>query len=248
VIPVPNLPDYYGVASAELFQEIDKALFRQPRYASEETAPMLRGRPNEEITVHKAEHVGEYTIRPIEVSGSGAGDTLNRWLLDEGFQAIDEANLQYYTSNEFVFLAIRVDTDRMKGSMRPLRISFQSDQIFYPLKFSSHQGVFHCGIYLLTHTRLEEAKLRKIIKWGFKYRPNLLDPLYRHRTTPFSKQISWKQNIPKIAKELHAGSPLAATKVPPPSETVWATYIGGIINQKSFPLEKAQSDFFIDGN
>jgi len=153
VIPVPNQPDKYAVAERALFKELFDLTKPVPRGGFQKfKAPT----DTKSIVLLEKTSVGEYTIQPILASGRHAGTALNGWLQKNGFGTLPDENLHYYLENQWTFLAIRIDpakagdTLKTTGTFRPLRISFLSDRIVYPLKFSSHQGSFPVNLYVIT--------------------------------------------------------------------------------------------------
>ncbi len=150
IIPVPSLPDHYAVESARLFPELQRKMKPQRKRRA------LRGMNERRIHLREAERIGEYIVQPIGVSGVEAGIALNAWLKENQFTQVPESNMRYYLERKYTFLAIRVDpVKRLKslgqdGELRPLRISFKTDSLVYPIKFSSHQGQFDLTLYTVT--------------------------------------------------------------------------------------------------
>jgi hypothetical protein len=148
VVPVPARPDGYAVVeSPEIFEEA----FRLTE------GPPTRGGPAvSRITVVQQVDVGEYRITALKAKGPAAAQALNRWLSKQGFRAIPRAHMQYYTDRKWTFLAIQVNPEKgaaslkQRGGLRPLRLSFAANQIYYPLKFAAHQGVFNVTVYVFT--------------------------------------------------------------------------------------------------
>lgn len=160
VVPTPTTPDHYAVTSAKVFEE----LFRM-------TEELERGKGPSEghsgIELLAKVTVGEYEIQPIKAKGPAAGDELNRWLKDSGYGEVPRENMQYYLDAGWTFLAIKILKDKAKesleaeGGFRPLRISFAADRIYYPLKFSSHQGTFAATLYVVTPKPVDAAQAAK---------------------------------------------------------------------------------------
>jgi hypothetical protein len=158
VITVPNTPDAYEVADAKLFEEVFP-------WAQRLVAPPTKngdslGRPAawgvHGLEFGKPVKVGPYTIQPVKALGKEALTGLNDWLADNGFPKEDPSHMEYFVENKFTFLCVKFDPQKNKkavdseGGVPPLHLSFKSDNPYYPLRFSSRQGVFDVNLYVLT--------------------------------------------------------------------------------------------------
>lgn len=169
VVTVPNEPDAYAIADDKLFEEVfawaEKAL-RAPS----------RGREGELISkgirLSPEVRVGPYRIQPVKAVGAKALEGLNEWLGENGFPAEDPAHMKYFVDEGFTFLCVRFDPKKGEESVAksspvpPLHLSFASKTPYYPLRFSSRQGVFDVNLTILTRDRLDyeksSASLKKI--------------------------------------------------------------------------------------
>ena len=116
--------------------------------------------------------VGEYSIQPIKTTGKESGEALNAWLKGNGFGAVPTANMNYYLERNWVWLAVKAELPQArvskpeeieaKGTLKPLRISFATPTIVYPLKFSTHQGVFDVTLYVVTAEPLAGFERRQL--------------------------------------------------------------------------------------
>jgi hypothetical protein len=94
--------------------------------------------------------VGDYAIQPIKARGPESAQALNTWLAENGFSTVPVANMAYYLERRWVWLAIKANVSAVKGELRPLRVAFPSERVVYPLKFSTHQGVFDVTLWVFS--------------------------------------------------------------------------------------------------
>lgn len=171
VIPLPSMPDAYAESTPGL---IDAAAeeweAHRPRVAyTSPGGPGITPSPAypPRLKLLKPVQAGAYQIQPIKTQGAGSERELNDWLKGSGFAPVDPANMRYYVKRDWTWLAIKADLPKSaKGRLRPLRISFASEEIVYPLKFSSHQGVFALELYVVTSQPLGgylEGKVRHTV-------------------------------------------------------------------------------------
>jgi hypothetical protein len=156
VITVPAEPDHYEVADGGLFKEV---------FDWCETLTRGRG-PNKGegglslgahgLVIGKPVRVGPYEIQPVKALGREALGALNAWLQSHGFPQEDPRHMVYFVDNQFTFLCVKFDPPRgqktvaAEGGAVPLHLSFKSQRPYYPLRFSSRQGVFDVNLYVLT--------------------------------------------------------------------------------------------------
>lgn len=169
VITVPNEPDHYEIADAALFEEVFS-------WADQLTTVPSRGDskgPKEDsqgLDFGKLVKVGPYEIQPVRALGLEALKGLNDWLTKNGFPAEDVDHMKYFVENKFTFLAIKISPPDGKknveasGGIPPLHLSFKSESIYYPLRFSSRQGVFDVNLYVLTRKPFDYDKSSDSLK------------------------------------------------------------------------------------
>jgi len=165
VITVPNEPDRYGVADGKLFEDMfawaettmfEKSWSRGKGLGAEVDPAVTPG-----IELGKRVQVGPYDIQPVRARGVEALDALNNWLAKNGFPTEDPAHMKYFVENKFTFLAIKISPPkgekvvRTSGDVEPLHLSFKSEKVYYPLRFSSRQGVFDLNLYVFTDKDLD---------------------------------------------------------------------------------------------
>ena len=139
VIPLPAAPDHYAVEDVEIFREMFQAWQeRQPPLKNDS-----KGLPRNGIEILEAVSVGESEIQPIRATGEEGAKALGEWLAENGFGEIPAANMAWYVERSWVWLAVEVSAARgeeslvRNGSLRPLRVSFATADIVYPVLFSA---------------------------------------------------------------------------------------------------------------
>jgi hypothetical protein len=157
VITVPNEPEAYAVADAELFRQVHGWAINlvTPRNTggskSDRSGAVTAG-----LEFGQAVKVGPYDIQPVRALGREALDGLNAWLAANGFPTEDAKHMEYFVDNKFTFLCVKVGAPAGEQAVAPaaglvpLHLSFRSAQPYYPLRFSSRQGVFDVTLYVLT--------------------------------------------------------------------------------------------------
>lgn len=172
IVTVPNEPDAYALADKALFKDMFKLSERylRPRSKSEtdsksrHSGKVVSGR----VELGKAVTVGPYAIQPVRALGLDALKGLNAWLAKNGFPSEDEKHMAYFVQNKFTFLCVKVQpakdqTLSMTGKLPPLHLSFKSKTPYYPLRFSSRQGVFNVNLHVLTRTKLDYAQSKNML-------------------------------------------------------------------------------------
>jgi len=166
VVTVPNEPDSYEVADAKIFQEtFDWAdpLLSPPS----NSLGKGKGRDDKDdqggLEFGKAVKVGPFDIQPVRALGKEALAGLNDWLDKNGFPTEDPKHMEYFVENKFTFLAIKVKpaegakSVETGGGLPPLHLGFRSETPYYPLRFSSRQGVFDVNLTVLTKKEFDYA-------------------------------------------------------------------------------------------
>jgi hypothetical protein len=88
--------------------------------------------------------LGRHRIGPFDVTRLAANDpaALTTWLADNGFPRPDglDANLAPYVANHWEIVAIQLAAakrgESLTGDLQPLRLSFTSDEVVYPMRLS----------------------------------------------------------------------------------------------------------------
>lgn len=165
VITVPNEPDAYAVADVNLLEQVfawAEPLIHPPtkgeRGDNSHGLPAAAG-----IELGKRVQVGPYDIQPVRALGQDALEALNAWLAKNGFPTEDPKHMLYFVEHKFTFLCVKIVPPEGKksvepaGGLPPLQLSFKSENPYYPLRFSSRQGVFDVNLYVLTRKEFDFA-------------------------------------------------------------------------------------------
>ncbi len=234
VITVPNEPDRYAVADGKLFEEMfdwaQEEMFKKRR--SFGLLPKADAVANG-IELGKRVQVGPYDIQPVRALGAEALGALNAWLKKNGFPTEDPAHMKYFVDNKFTFLAIKISPPKGEkvvkpgGEVNPLHLSFKSEKVYYPLRFSSRQGVFDVNLYLFTDRdfdhRQSKGVLEKInanfpsnLKYNVSVRAgqlpkSLVQQLAKIADPTIKKVKRWKANLVRT-KGTNRGNTIASWK------------------------------------
>ena len=141
IVPLPSKPKVDAIeADKSPFAEI--SLYTQQRLR---WGLKLRDGPPETVTVLERKVVGVYDIAVL--AASDARD-LSDWLNKNGYAFPQKRTdvLEHYTAKKWVYVAMRVDRKALTGDevqklkvgeLQPIRFTFPTDEMVYPLKISS---------------------------------------------------------------------------------------------------------------
>lgn len=152
IVPTPSQPEV-GKSSDRVFTRLDE--LTKPEYpkAPHRQNSAWMGATMEDsaksVTVLETKKIEYYDISVLEANNK---DALYNWLNDHGYRfpqggthIIDE-----YIQKGWIFTAVKIDDQRFSatggrqlqtGHAIPLKLSFKTDQIVYPLKISSITGM-----------------------------------------------------------------------------------------------------------
>ena len=167
IVTTPTEPDNYRVTSNSTITDTSRwsrLITMPPRPDSrsltdsraEESAVSIA--PNS-IELGRRVKIGPYDVQPVRARGLEALGALNEWLKENGFPTEDPDHMAYFVQNNFTFCCIKVSPKQegegpiltsTRGKLPPLQLSFESSSLYYPLKFSSRQGVFDVELTTLT--------------------------------------------------------------------------------------------------
>ena len=158
----------YGLAESSLFDELsvlaqDTLIRHLPRPrsshgfdAAEDAPDAVEEAAEGGVELGRAVTVGPYDIQPVRGVGQHALDGLNNYLKTRGFPTEDPDHMAWFVEHGFTFLCIEVkpkpgDDALPKGDqLPPLRVRFETEYPYYPLRYSSQQGDFSLSLYTLT--------------------------------------------------------------------------------------------------
>ena len=177
VITVPNEPDKYAIADAELFKRMfafSEKLRPRKKKSGKGGFGGGGGMGGGSVELGKRVQVGPYDIQPVRGVGANALTGLNNWLKENDYPTEDPAHMEYFVANKFTFLCIRIAAPKgeqavgSRGDVVPLHLSFASPKPYYPLRFSSRQGAFDVNLHVLTQRELNyrySARVLRQINW-----------------------------------------------------------------------------------
>lgn len=178
LIALPSEPmekDGYGLAESSLFDELsslaeDYLIRHLPRPKSRLT-PLAEGVEDAAeaaadggVELGRAVTVGPYDIQPVRGVGQNALDGLNKYLKTRGFPTEDPDHMAWFVEHGFTFLCIEVTPQEGSAALPdgdalpPLRVRFETEHPYYPLRYSSQQGNFSLSLYTMTDSPIDLKK------------------------------------------------------------------------------------------
>jgi len=245
IITTPTEPSAYHLADPKIFDETSlwaNRLTQPPRRARPASGRALGGltddkRPEAALEFGRREVVGPYDIQPVRARGRDALNALNQWLSDNGFPREDPGHMKYFIDEEFTFLCVKINSaegvDGVASSalLPPLHLTFETENLYYPLLFSSRQGVFDLELTTLTDQSLD----------------------YRGSYETLAKQLRWsaprnKKNVPVLANQLPESLAAALKKSKKAGRrTNWKLNVirGSKVNAEPYAIAGWKSDVFL---
>lgn len=173
VITVPNEPDHYALADKKLFEEmfeLSKKLTPEARLKKKYKFGGGGGSFGVEgVELGKHVTVGPYDIQPVRGVGQNALQGLNAWLKENQFPTEEPEHLKYFVKNNFTFLCVKItarqeqDSVDPQGTLPPLHLSLESPRPYFPLRFSSRQGVFNINLHVLMPRRFDYVASHRVL-------------------------------------------------------------------------------------
>ncbi len=175
VLPVPAVPTAYEAMEPGLFEALGEwiDLRREPAQRPRAKGTVASAPRPSTLTLLPPVSVGPFEIQPIRAQGTAAASELEAWMTEHGFTAIPTEALQYYVDRSWTFLAVKIDPapdesfDR-KGGLPPLRVTFPSKDVVYPLKLSTHMGRFTARVHVVTARSLPPDAAEALATKGFE--------------------------------------------------------------------------------
>ena len=173
IVTTPSEPDKYTLADRGIFEQMDKLSQRvlKPTMRSKSFAPPRAvSLSSSGVELGKRVQVGPYDIQPVRGVGSNALEGLNNWLKKNGYPTEDPDHMKYFVKNNFTFLCVKIhpkkgsSTVSKDGGLAPLQLSFKAPKPYYPLRFSSLQGVFDVSLHVLTREPLDFSASKHSLK------------------------------------------------------------------------------------
>ncbi len=205
VVTVPNEPDAYAVATSDLFKDMFDLSVRLvtppsgPRIGCAMTGMRM---PMDGLEFGERVRVGPCDIQPVRGVGADALEGLNAWLASRGFPAEPPEHMRYFVEENFTFLCIRVlppsgeSASSASGMLPPLHLSFRSERPYYPLRFSSRQGVFNLNLHTITRSKLDySAAAETLAKINWASQRLKRNVRLREKSMPDSLKVVYAESV-----------------------------------------------------
>jgi hypothetical protein len=145
VVPTPSRPEV-DKASSELFLSLEE--LTRPPVNRQWDGYNLGAAPTMEKSAVEVLETKEVGIYEIKVLAASKADALAKWLSENGYQFPEKGGyvLEDYIKNKWYYTAVKIRpevvwkdvTEKLRtGQAAPLKLTFKSDKIVYPLKITS---------------------------------------------------------------------------------------------------------------
>lgn len=174
IMPVPSRADV-ELGDPDLFSELDDVTAPEQRtryyfwprgdnwpFSSDDgltSAEPLPGAGAPSVGVVGRERLGDFDVARLTATDP---DALRDWLDTNGFDLPPDlaTGLQPYVEREWEYVAVRLapkeDGATLNGTLDPLRLSFESDRLIYPMRLSRlADQPQSLGLYVLADHRME---------------------------------------------------------------------------------------------
>lgn len=175
VMPVPSAAQV-SLGEAEAFTELDRLTAPRISYRDSWWPTfdwLTAGGPSEGAMAGPppgagVNVLGRQRIGPFDVTRLAAQDptALAKWLTDNGFPQPDgiDANLAPYVADQWEIVVVKLapaaDGESLTGDLQPLRLSFASDRVIYPMRLSrSARTPQTVDLYVLADHRMDPTSL-----------------------------------------------------------------------------------------
>lgn len=182
VVPLPSKPKVEE-ADARLFRELFDYVqaMKTPRSKGEGATATKDGAPKaaadqKDVEVLSREIVGSFDVAVVKENKAG---TLNTWLTDNGYQALEDSDdvVGFYREKGYVFACVRVsdvareqDNAAQPFDLHPLSFTFETggrDGIFFPMRMTGLQTEpFDVNLYVFYRFWLND----RINAFGYTHR------------------------------------------------------------------------------
>ncbi|WP_123029445.1 DUF2330 domain-containing protein [Mycolicibacterium stellerae] len=175
VMPVPSAAQV-SLGEAEAFTELGRLTAPRIEYRDSWWPTfdwLTAGGPSEGALAGSPPGAGvnvldHQRIGPFDVTRLAAHDAtaLAKWLTDNGFPQPDgiDANLAPYVADQWETVAVKLapaaDGESLTGDLQPLRLSFASDRVIYPMRLSRSASTPQTvDLYVLAEHRMDPTSL-----------------------------------------------------------------------------------------
>lgn len=157
VFPTPTPATVESGDRAE-FDAVERQILPRPVYADDWWGFASDGAG---VGGNGVEVVAQVTLGPIEATTLKASNTagLKKWLAKHEYKlsANTRKYLDYYVKKKWSFVALKLDgSTALKGELDPLRITFETDELVYPMRLSAGASEPQAlRLYVLNDTRVD---------------------------------------------------------------------------------------------
>lgn len=175
VMPVPSAPQV-SLGEAETFVELGRLTAPRIEYrdswwptfswltaGGSSDGAMAGAPPGAGVNVLDRQRIGPFDVTRLAVQDPAA---LARWLTDNGFPHPDglDANLASYVADGWEVVAVKLapaaEGESLTGDLQPLRLSFASDEVVYPMRLSrSAKTPQTVDLFVLADRRMEPTSI-----------------------------------------------------------------------------------------
>lgn len=206
VFPVPA-PAEVKLADAEVFdalQELTKPIVKKRL----ELFPMVGGAegaaPGSAVTLLNRQTLGPFDVSTLAATDS---DALGNWLIENGYNLAPEvaAALDPYVQMNWYYIAVRLSpgagSDELTGELAPLWITFDHDEIVYPMRLSAlARDSLTVFMYVLADHRVQ-----KPMSFGYEsvQFADWVEPASLESDSPLAPFITKKLFLTKIVEQIY---------------------------------------------
>src|SRR5919199_5294305 len=151
--------------------------------------------------------LGRQELGPFEVNTLAASDAnaLSEWLKTHGYNFAPELStvLQPYVDKQWTYVAVRLrpgQGDTLKGNLDPLWVTFDSEQLVYPMRPSAlarnNLGVF---LYVLADHRVQKQAVFGSPRVSFA---DWIEPGQLEKDSPLAPFVSRKFFLTKVQEQI----------------------------------------------
>ncbi|MCC6501119.1 MAG: DUF2330 domain-containing protein [Anaerolineales bacterium] len=206
VFPVPARADV-KLADAEIFdalQELTKPVVKK-RIAFFQMAGSAEGAaPGSAVTLLERQTLGPFDVSTLAATDA---DALGNWLAENGYHLAPEvaAALEPYVQMNWYYVAVRLspgtDSNELTGELDPLWITFDHDQIVYPMRLSAlARDSLTVFMYVLADHRVQ-----KPMSFGYEdvQFADWVEPASLESDSPLAPFVTKKWFLTKIVEQIY---------------------------------------------
>ncbi|MHC4665869.1 MAG: DUF2330 domain-containing protein [Planctomycetota bacterium] len=249
IVPVPSKPEVKAV-DGDIFAEVSEYTQLREYGRHLGTGKGRMGGMEEKVEVIERKKVSVYDVAVLNAKDAAA---LVKWLNQNGFSFPDRGGqiLEEYIEKKWTFAALRIHPDEEKlwvekslneGTLVPLKFTFASKEIVYPLKISSlNKGETEVLVYAFYEDAVVHPDLWAQAPSAYRFYRYSIDPNSATSSLLFEAQQEYQQVFAEYFDFEHKFyRPLGKDKLPLCREALPR------LNKKEFFLSKLRNTFKTD--